>query len=65
MNEQRHRTGIRRKWRRGLDTLAGSLVVWIIFLLFLAPYLYLIVWSFKHPGDIQAYPPRFFSPFTL
>lgn len=65
MNEQRHQTGIRRKWRRGLDTLAGSLVVWIIFLLFLAPYLYLIVWSFKHPGDIQAYPPRFFSPFTL
>lgn len=65
MNEQRHLAGTRRKWRRGLDSVTGSLVVWIIFLLFLAPYLYLIAWSFKHPGDIQAYPPRFFSPFTL
>ena len=54
-----------RKWQNSLDPIVGSLIVWIIFILFLAPYLYLIVWSFKRPGDIQAYPPRFFSPLTL
>ncbi len=54
-----------RQWRHSMDSIVGSLIVWIIFLLFLAPYLYLIVWSFKRPSDIQAYPPRFFSPFTL
>ena len=65
MNKQPNYAVAREKWRRGLDPIVGSLLVWIIFLLFLAPYLYLIVWSFKRPGDIQAYPPRFFSPFTL
>ncbi len=65
MNKQPSYAVAREKWRRTLDPIAGSLIVWIIFLLFLAPYLYLIVWSFKRPGDIQAYPPRFFSPFTL
>jgi len=54
-----------RKWQHGMNPVVDSLIVWIIFLLFLAPYLYLIVWSFKRPGDIQAYPPRFFSPLTL
>ena len=54
-----------RKWQHSLDPIVGSLIVWVIFILFLAPYLYLIVWSFKRPGDIQAYPPRFFSPLTL
>lgn len=56
------------RWSRRRDRLsplAGTLAVWIVFLLFLAPYLYLIAWSFKRPGDIQAYPPRFFSPLTL
>ncbi len=53
------------KWPHRRNSIAGFLLVWIIFLLFLAPYLYLIVWSFKRPGDIQAYPPRFFSPLTL
>ena len=56
---------LQRNWNRRLDPVASSLAVWIIFFLFLAPYLYLVVWSFKRPGDIQAYPPRFVSPLTL
>ncbi len=53
------------QWHRRLDSIVASLAVWIILILFLAPYLYLIVWSFKRPGDIQAYPPRFLSPLTV
>ena len=56
---------LQRNLNRRLSYSAGSLAVWIILFLFLAPYLYLIVWSFKRPGDIQAYPPRFVSPLTL
>lgn len=65
MSKPLHDFGAKGQWRHRLDAIAGSLLVWIIFLLFLAPYVYLIVWSFKRPGDIQAYPPRFLSPLTL
>ncbi len=52
-------------WRRLLSHIVSSLVIWGILFIFLLPYFYLIIWSFKAPADIQAYPPRFFSPLTV
>ena len=52
-------------WRYRFDGIFNNIFVWIILLIFLFPYFYLILGSFKTPGDIQAYPPRFFSKFTF
>lgn len=47
------------------DGIISNIFVWIILIMFLAPYIYLILGSFKTPGDIQAYPPKIFSKFTF
>ena len=52
-------------WRYRFDGIFNNIFVWVILLIFLIPYFYLILGSFKTPGDIQAYPPRFFSKFTF
>jgi len=52
-------------WRYRFDGIFNNIFVWVILFIFLVPYFYLILGSFKTPGDIQAYPPRFFSKFTF
>jgi len=52
-------------WRYRFDGIFNNIFVWVILFMFLVPYFYLILGSFKTPGDIQAYPPRFFSKFTF
>ena len=52
-------------WRYRFDGIFNNIFVWVILLIFLIPYFYLILGSFKTPGDIQAYPPRFLSKFTF
>ena len=52
-------------WRYRFDAIFNNIFVWVILFMFLVPYFYLILGSFKTPGDIQAYPPRFFSKFTF
>ena len=52
-------------WWYRFDDIFNNIFVWVVLFLFLAPYLYLILGSFKTPGDIQAYPPRFFSKFSI
>ena len=47
------------------DGIISNIFVWVILIMFLAPYIYLILGSFKTPGDIQAYPPKIFSKFTF
>ena len=48
-----------------LDGIFSNTIVWIILIIFLAPYIYLILGSFKTQGDIQAYPPKIISKFTF
>ena len=52
-------------WRYRFDGIFNNIFVWVNLFIFLVPYFYLILGSFKTPGDIQAYPPRFFSKFTF
>ena len=54
------------KYLKGkLKLLPNSLIIYLVTILFILPYIYLIFLSFKHSADIQAFPPKLLSMFTL
>lgn len=58
------KSALKKKNSKSAEMLRG-LSAYIITFIFIAPFLYLILSSFKTPIDLQAYPPKFFFSPTL